>query len=470
MRFPKRKLESASQNCSIVFFSLFVTVLFTSCFNTGGLNTGQHNAGNEEDGVHLRFGDIAVDPTGTYFVSRNQNRLIMGNIAGSEAQILEGIDRPVRLAFGKANQIFVTSTCDGGQLVAYDVQTMSFLWKKTISVDSSWISWEEGGYPFIDVSENGEMIILRQRDSIRIISSKDGSTIKKMSFDSLIIDTDLHPDGDRVIVTLDHTWDNETPNTKVVVFSISMGTTITIDVPNCSDEMVLDPTGDLMFLAPTRCAKDPVSVIDLRKGEFVRNLPGFGPVAMSPAGDVAVAFMDMHNLDLDLFDEDDQVPPMTDSQYRLMFIDVETLNFDTIEIGNSLPRYAMTPDGKVLLVDTATWFTDARIRVLDIPSRTLHKVAGPEVQLENFVITSDSTRVYLLDSGLYELSIPERLIYSLPLTFTPENINITPDDQTLLVREDDSTIWVYDVQSGDLTHSIEIDITVDVSVDISVDF
>ena len=70
-----------------------------------------------------------------------------------------------------------------------------------------------------------------------------------------------------------------------------------IEVPNCSDDIIVPQHGEKALLAPTTCvgemAYDPISVIDLTAGAetFVRNLPGFGPVALGPDGTMAVGFL-----------------------------------------------------------------------------------------------------------------------------------------------------------------------------------
>jgi hypothetical protein len=75
-------------------------------------------------------------------------------------------------------------------------------------------------------------------------------------------------------------------------------------------------------------------------------------------------------------------------------------------------------------------------------------VRGPDVRLETYVVTRDSSTVFLLYDGLYRLSLRERTAQAEPLEFTPSHLNITPDDRTLVLREDDSTLWLYDVKAA----------------------
>jgi hypothetical protein len=170
---------------------------------------------------------------------------------------------------------------------------------------------------------------------------------------------------------------------------------------------------------------------------------------------VLTAFIDLENVDESLFDSPDDIPDEADGRYHLMFIDSRDLGFDTLPVGDSLPRYALTPNGKMLLVDSASWFDDGKLRVLDIASREIRSISGPDVRLDDYVITTDSTRVFLLDRGLFDLSIPERLVSSVGLDFVPSNLNITPDDKHLLLRESGRSIWVYDIESGHTVVEIE---------------
>ncbi len=443
--------------------ALLLTVIFTGlsaagCELEGGLNDNQITPGNNQDGVDLKYGEIAIDPTGDFFISKTGDCLLHGELDRSTACTLPGISRPERLAFGGRGEIFVTTTSRGGKIVAYDVANRQVLWKLDADVDPY---SEFGSLPRLEVSEDGRYLIAAQRTNVKIIDAVRGEVVRKDIFDRSIVDVDLHPDGDRVIVTLNHEWEGRVPTTKIAVISRAAGTVQTIEAPNCSDELIVAPDGKTVFLAPTTCtppesseSHDPVSVIDLEKGEFVRNLPGFGPVAIAPDGSTLVAFMDMEALDESLFGELGEIPPATSSRYRLMFIRFADLKFESVEVGEQLPRYALTPDGRMLLVDSDTWFEDGRVRILNMDNKVISPVAGPDVRLESFVLTSDSKRALLLDSGLYELSIDAALVESIGLLFTPRNLNITPDDKRLLLRESDSRLWVYDVETRSVTHEI----------------
>ncbi len=459
--------SGAQQEWSVV--GMIGLLFIAGCGIDGGLNQNQHTPGNEEDGTSLSIGDIAIDPSGQYFISNNADQIIHGDIATGSVTVLPGVEKAHRLAFGRPDKIFITSSGESGKLISYDVAKKTVDWEMRIFLFDLIIGDWQRSYPLIQVTDDHQQLVLVDSQRLRVLSTATGKPLHDLSFDENIIDVDLHPDGERIIVTLDNTWRDGIPNTEVVVYSIKQRSRTIINVPNCSDELELAAGGATGLLAPTRCAQpdsggggdddeyDPVSVIDFSTHTFVRNLPGFGPTAVTPDGLTAVAFMDLDNLDESLFDNPEDIPTDSDSRYQLMFIDVRTLQFDSMEIGDNLPRYAMTPSEQILLVDADTWFNDARIRLLDIPTRQLHMVAGPDVRLNNYVITSDSSRALLLDDGLYDLSVLERVVSSVPLLFTPKNLNITPDDSKLLLREDKNLLWVYDIAAQDVVLPISID-------------
>ena len=134
-------------------------------------------------------------------------------------------------------------------------------------------------------------------------------------------------------------------------------------------------------------------------------------------------------------------------------------------LGDVLPRYALTPDGKMLLIDEDRRLQHMRMRVLDIDAGTMRTISGPDVQLDNFVITSDSSTVFLLDHGLFELSVDEALVTSVAIDFTPSNINITPDYHYLILRQSDNRLWMYDIAKEEIRYGIELGIDTSIKIE-----
>jgi DNA-binding beta-propeller fold protein YncE len=432
----------------------------------GGLNQNQENAGNQDDGVNLGFGEIAVAPTGTYFLSRSDDALVHANILTGGAKVLPGVTAPLRLAFDPDGRRIYLTVGSGkeGHVVAYDTEARRELWRRPVGLETASVMGQGSvAYPLLAIADDGRHLFVTERFGLEILDVADGALVRHEGLDRPAIDVDATPDDARVLVTTEHDWlttpdGDDIPEAHILAVPRDPDPARKpdrIEVPNCSDELVVAPDGEHAFLAPTTCNKDPISIVDLGSGEFVRNLPGFGPVAMSPAGTEIIGFLDLEEVDESLFDDPEQIPDSND-RYHLMFIDAATLGYDFLAVGDQLPRYAMTPDGKVLLVDTTGWFEDLRMRVVDIEARSIAEVEGAPVRLDAFVVTSDSRRVFLLDDGLWDLDVPGHRVEGVSLPFEPTNINITPTDAFLLLREDDRTIRVFDVAAGALVRAVEL--------------
>lgn len=467
----------------IAWVGLLSSAALISCIEEqGGFNDNERMAGNGDDGVSVGFGEIAIDPTGRYLLSASEGQLVYGSLQDGSTRTLRGLSGTHRVAFDHdGRSIFVTRTsanADGsvevdangaeidinldltlGVLARYDTETSKELWQRDLGLD---FSFENDIYPLLEVSDDDSRLVLTYRDHVEIIDTKTGKLLHKTkAFATPIVDVDLTPDQKRLLITLDHSWDGDRPTTSLVLLELETFVSVKVKVPNCADEVVITPNGKYALLAPTTCQpapdvnKDPVSVIDLEADKFVRNLPGFGPVALAPAGDLGIAFIDTENLDEALFDDKSQIPDR-DVRYHLMLIDPVTLKFDTVELGDALPRYAVSPDGKLLLVDSPSLWDDGRIRVLDVKRRELTPIAGPNLRLDNYVVTRDSATVFLLDQGLFRIALSERKAEAESITFTPSHLNITPDDKLLVLRENASTLWLYDAEGGEVLRAMTL--------------
>lgn len=496
----------------------------------GGMNLNEQRPGNSEGGVDLgddewdiwddgddvnpsdpdspdpdpvivRFGAIAVDVRGRYFLTSVDSRLVFGDLQSGGVHVIESLDSPERVAFGNERDLFFITLRTRNRLVAYDPMEKTVLWESEADVDTSW--------PWIDVTKDDAFIILTYPMRVELRSAANGRIVDTFSFERRIEDVDLiraqtpeellrpvpepsmfdsddlymsPPDPVWIVVTLEHEWfetgnDEQPfrPETEIHVLDPLLERSEVIAVPNCTSELVVDQLGSFGFLAPTRCVMpsppvdpvpddpvtddsmsvDPVSVVDFRRSVFVRNLPGFGPVALSPKGTVIVAFMDMDNLDPSLFDDPAQIPE-SEPRYRIMVIDARDLSFESYPIGDELPRYAMVPDGTVLLVDFDFTFETESMRIMDLQTGEIVPVTGTAVDMDHYVLTGDSKWAYLLDSAessrsLYELDIVRAVVNPLFLAFLPASLNITPDDAYLLIKDYDAgSVWQYRLS----THSV----------------
>jgi hypothetical protein len=445
-------------------FLLFVGLVgLSACAFEGGANLNQQMPGNESGGVDVATGDIGIAATGDYIVisaSPGLRILRPGWLRPERSTLKKSIGVPVtgakRLAFSPTREVFYVATLDS--LLAIDAVSAATLWTTPLpAVDPLLLAT---GKPRLEVSSDDSTLFYSAGRTFAIFDARSGSARTSILANDAIIDFDVLPDGSRVVVTPAHHWNNpHTPNvapeTILSVVDVEKGTAQNISVPNCSSPLSVSPDGSRAFLAPTGCTKDPVSVVDLDGGKWIRNLPGFGPVGIAPEGTI-VAFMDAFAADKALFDHPEQIPDPKGVRYYLMVIDPDSLEFRTTALGDVLPRFAMTPDGNVLLVDTTFWARDV-VTLVDTKTLEHRAVDGPAMYLSNFVMTPDSRWAYALDQDmLYALDVAGAKATHLATAdngykppsnsgsrgwsrtsgpaFAPRNINISPDGKTLYLR------------------------------------
>ena len=403
----------------------------------GGANPNQKGVGNQPGGVQLGIGDIAVAPVGNYVLFTRDNKLAVGWVDTGQIQPLP-VDSPSRLAFSNQRSVVYVGSESSGEVDAVDVKAHSVLWHSPVDDAST------NGLR-LESSKDDRFVVAASAHRVQILDATSGHERLSRYFDSGVADVELLPDSSRALVEEPETWQGQAPTTRLTLIELASGATTTINVPNCADRVVISADGKRAFLAPTHCSKDPVSVIDLSPGSegFDKNLPGFGPVARAPHGNIAVAFYDRDQGDPSLFDDPSQMPGPDTARYQLMLIDTGTLHYDFAEVGDALPRFAVTPDGNVLLVDSS-WTGDTA-RLFDVPSRSFRPLSGPVVKLDNFAMSSDSEHAYVLQNDVFDLDIAAAKASHFGLDFTPENINISADDRYLFLRRNDSEICIYDI-------------------------
>lgn len=419
-----------------VICALPVVAALLAC-GGGGANMNQKGVGNQPGGVQLGIGDIAVAPVGNYVVFTRNNKLAVGWVATGQVQALP-VDSPSRLAFSYQRGVVYVGSASTNEVDAVNVKTRTLLWHSPVD-DASTDGLR------LEASRDDHFVVASSSYGIQVFDAQTGQERLSQNFDRGVADVEILPDSARVLVEEKEIWQSETPETRISLIGMGTGVTTTINVPNCASQVVVSADGKRAFVAPTTCNKDPVSVVDLSPGSegFDKNLPGFGPVARAPRGNIAVAFYDRDQADPSLFADPSKMPGPNTARYQLMLIDTGTLKYDFAPVGDNLPRFAVTPDGNVLLVDS-TWSGDTT-RIFDVQSRSFRTLSGPVVRLDNFAMSSDSKHAYVLQNDVFDLDIDAATDSHLGLDFTPENINISADNQYLFLRKSDSEICIYDI-------------------------
>jgi hypothetical protein len=425
----------AALGCAVVVFSALL-----AC-DKGGANQNQKGVGDQPGGVKLGIGDIAVAPFGNYVVFNRDSELAVGRIENGDIESLP-VSYPTRLAFSKTRPVIYVGSGVGDQIVAVDTGSRQALWQSPVAeTDTDSL--------LLGSTKNDKYVVAAGPYSVEVLDAGTGSKRGEFQFARAIVDVVLLPDSSRALVVEEHEWQGDAPITRVTSINLETNARLELNVPNCSDKIAVSGDSKRAFLAPTTCQRDPVSVIDLTPDNehFDHNLPGFGPVAIAPDGTLGVAFLDASNVDASLFDDPSLIPPEDGERYHLMLIDTGNLKYEFTPVGDDLPRFAITPDGNVLLVDT-TYSPDAGTRLFDVPSRSFKYIQGSKFTLDAFALSSDSTHAYVLDDGLLDVDIPGAKSSSIDPGFAPYNLNISADDKLLFLRKNSQEICIWDLAAG----------------------
>lgn len=403
----------------------------------GGANMNQRGVGDQPGGVQLGIGEIAVAPVGDYVLFARGTELAVGWVDSGAIDALP-VSTPSRLAFAKTRSVVYVGSEADEDIEAVDVPAHRVLWRAPIA-DASTDGLR------IASSNDDAVLLAANAHHVTVLDARDGHSRGALDLPDGFVDMEILPDSSRALVVEKHTWHGDAPVTRIHVIALATGASRTFSVPNCSDRVVVGADGKRGFLAPTTCSRDPVSVLDLTAGSerFDKNLPGFGPVARAPGSTLAVAFYDRESGDPSLFDDPAKMPGSDTARYHLMLIDTQRLSYDFAEAGDDLPRFAVTPDGNVLLVDSSVTTTGARL--FDVASRTFRDLYGPSLKLDNFVLSSNSRHAYALDPDLYDVDVSAARVAWMSVGFDPANLNISADDRYLFLRKSESEICIFEI-------------------------
>lgn len=408
----------------------------------GGDNPNLKSSGNEEGGVQLSVGDIAVSTTGDYVVFAYGDGLAVGWTRNGSLEMLP-VTNPSRLAFANHSPTLYVGQEGQDTLVAVDVSVGTVLWEQPVGTADAEVLR-------VDVSEDDSLLVAHGATDIQVFDAETGALLHELSTDNLIVDIDVL-DGRAVIVEAE-LWQDDLPTSNVTVLDTETWETRAFTVPNCAATLSVVPLAQRAFMAPTTCSQDPVSVISLVEGEeaFEKNLPGFGPVSVAPDGWTTVAFYSVSNGDESLFDDPADMPAEDSAEYHLMIIDSADLSYQLVEYGDTMPRFTVAPDGQVILVDSA--FYEQGTTLFDLATGSWRTVEGPTVYLDEFALESDGDAAYVLqddgwydEQGLFTLDLREAVSRAMAVDFLPTNLNLSPDDATLFLRETETRVCVYGV-------------------------
>ncbi len=303
---------------------------------------------------------------------------------------------------------------------------------------------------------NGYRLI--NRCHVAIIDLKTG-TSQTFTTPHPVRDLDFSPVHDELVMTWS-TWKGVTPQATVAFYDPVKGsTTELVEFTNCADELKIVPGKPLALLSPRSCAKDPISFIDLEKRTFLGNLPGFGPVAITPDGKTAVGFTHKQVM----IDEWDHLGQK--QEVGLIFVDIATRKWQIVDYGDKVPTYTLSPDGAYLYSYEDHWKwvegRDGVVRAKALPSMlsqwhvASHKrsVVSSHLKLRRFVWSNDGQSLYFLSSKkngqLHRIEVGTPKAEHVLLDTTAELLNIRPQGDYLVLGKSDTPTF-YKVPTDNL--------------------
>ncbi|HET9929066.1 MAG TPA: hypothetical protein VFQ35_00180 [Polyangiaceae bacterium] len=437
-----------------------------------GGNNGNDRSNGGEQGEELLTGAMIVSPDGKWAVMQRNQTSVLLDIEQMKPR--EMPSQVARFVFAETGEHGVALLMDR-TLVDYDLGTLAVRWKRALPFATPSMP------SLLRLSPDGKQLLLADGPTLFVLDAASATLQKQLELRSPAAELTFVPDKRRALVVGSTRWSEHLPSTEVAEVDLEAFTLASIDVPNCTAPIAVLPDASRALLSPTFCEEgvastgqqtwtnpDPVSIVDLAAGgpSFVKNLPGFGPVALETSGKYAVAYLDVKRMDASMFDDPAEVPSLTGPRYHVMRIDPKTLDFALFPIGEVLPRFALGRDGKTLLVDatvqqyrgqasvkasidssghlTASFSVfgkvDSLFGALDLSSGTYAPFGGSTAALDRFVQTRDGKRVFTLKlradgSGgdLYRIDLDQGSTTALNKSL--RDIGLLADGETLLLRE-----------------------------------
>jgi len=443
----------------------------------GGANANDRTYAGEQ-GEELLTGAMEVSPNGHFVVMQRNTITVILDIQKSAY-----IELPVqfaRVAMSK-NEDVGYAILMTGELVAIDLATGVERWR-----DSN----PYAGASILKLTDDDKSLVAVIGNYATVIDPATGKQRVTTILDGVATFGALLQKSNKVAIVGETSWPEHKPSTPVSLMDLETGDVVSVAIPNCEAPITALADERRLLISPTFCEEgrasdpddkwtnpDPVSVLDISEaGEltFLKNLPGFGPVALSPDGARAVAYLDTTRVDASMFDDKSLIPKADGPQYHLMVIEPKSLAYTVTAIGDGLPRFAMSRDGKDLLVDSSVKVItraeasasasislgptgisgeiDADVSVFqentpfgkfDLETLTFTGFTGPQAGLDRFVQLGDMKSVVTLqkrEDGLGGIPFMIDLDANLTVQLTGNygtgvrDVGLLPDGKTILLR------------------------------------
>lgn len=455
--------------------ALLTVLTASACAPVLGSEEGGANANDRSsettDGERLETGAMAVSPSGAYVIAQRNTSTLIVDVKGQSYRELAF--QGERFVFARGREVVYVVLPDRAGVIAMDLATGGELWRVVPAFNST------VGAFLARVTSDDRTLVIADYDRVFFLDAKTGDVRNVAKVGVVPVDLEIMADDKHALVVATTTWDDAGPHTPVSLVDIDKMAASTIDIPNCAAPVSVLPDATRALVSPTFCTRDaatapagwrnpdPVSVIDLDMAggtlKFVKNLPGFGPTALLGDGR-AVAYLDMKRIDEKMFEDQAQIPAAGAKQFHLMLIDPKTTKFELVPIGDKLPRFAPSKDGKSLLVDATVSVVRSEVTAkitldgnglkaavggsfgddsgslfgaFDLPGKKYVPFTGPAAALDRFVQLADGSQVFTLRNNgrggdLFTIDMKTHTTFDVGRSL--RDVGVLPDGRTLVLR------------------------------------
>jgi len=230
---------------------------------------------------------------------------------------------------------------------------------------------------------------------------------------------------------------------------------VVIKVPNCADELVIVPGENKALLSPAWCGTDPISLIDLHKAAFIKNLPGFGPIAVSEDGATAVGYTRKDAMA-------DKWGTEQPTEIALIVISLANDSWKLHPWGAALPTFTIAPGGKHLYafdrIDGHGDKAAGKFVQLELATLKERPIIGGAVTMDRFAWSGDGKHLFLLSNcALYQVANGLPVAHHVAVPGEPELLNLRPQQDKLILGEDDAPLfYIVDLHAADKVDKLHL--------------
>lgn len=320
---------------------------------------------------------------------------------------------------------------------------------------------------------------------------REEQSVTETMFPYAIRDLDFSPTDGFLMVTM--SWWKETGLPEAVIQFFDPATksvTNAATFKNCADELMLNGTNPYAVLSPNRCfthkvvleeelpvndgwndlndngidddeewdddewndwgnQADPISIIELETQQFLGNIPGFGPVALTADGHWGLGFTRRETMMVEWNFFQTQNVGLIVVDFTNKFL------WEVVEIGDIEPLYFVSPDSRWAYFYQAG-AAQQRLFRMELVSRDIQDVGGHQVNPTLRAWTPDNERLYVVDDGVvYRIAHPSGDVVPVDEATGPNLMAMRPQGDFLVLGHSSAQeIHFLDLDSETITETI----------------